>query len=354
MLLETLQRIFTIQPPAVVAGWFGVVGLGIGHLLFCWSMRIADPRNDPDDERHSPLSHLPLIGPMLFRNARVAGVRLFGWGTLTELLTAAVFAGFVYAYLEHGCQSVPEVRPFEVSKYLRILFHLVLLSLLIASTCADFRDYVIPDSITVTGIIIAVGGATWSGDLQMIHIWVDWHHEIPGHYGPYIPDWLKHHHHLHGLAWSLAGMATGAGVVWLLRAVASFILGREAMGFGDVTLMAMIGAFLGWQATLVVLALSPFSGMVMAMMSRLVAGKSYIPFGPFLSLGAVVVVFGWKWIWLFELGERGKSELSVRNLFGDWPSIVILCGIAFGALVVLLSMMRLYRRIPGKKREQET
>ena len=57
-------------------------------------------------------------------------------------------------------------------------------------------------------------------------------------------------------------MAVGAAVIWTIRFIASVILKREAMGFGDVTLMAMIGAFLGWQAVIIVFFLSPFAGAV--------------------------------------------------------------------------------------------
>ena len=55
-------------------------------------------------------------------------------------------------------------------------------------------------------------------------------------------DWIKESHHLHGLAWSLAGLAAGAGITWLVREISSRVLGQEALGAGDVTLMAMIGA----------------------------------------------------------------------------------------------------------------
>jgi len=51
--------------------------------------------------------------------------------------------------------------------------------------------------------------------------------------------------HWAGLLSSLAGLAVGAGTIWIVRVLGSTVLGREAMGFGDVTLMAMIGAMLG-------------------------------------------------------------------------------------------------------------
>lgn len=353
--LELLKLVFKSQPPAVVAVGFFAAGLVVGRMLFCWAVRLTDDREMQTaaaGEGFAAWCHLPLIGPMLSpRRCRYRGVRLLGWGTAVELLTATLFAAFVFAKLEFHCQRIPEVRPYEISQYLRILYHLCLLALLIAATCTDFRDYVIPDSITITGIVIGVASAGLSGDLQIVHFWVDWNHEIPGQRGPLIPEWIKNHHHLHGLAWSLAGMAAGGAAVWLVRGIASLILGREAMGFGDVTLMAMIGSFIGWQPVLIVLALSPFCGLLMAAAARLISGRTFIPFGPFLSLGAVVVLFGWRWIWMLQLGAGTRHELSVRKLFGDWPSILILVGIALAALVLLLGLLRLYRRLPGKVRE---
>ena len=51
-------------------------------------------------------------------------------------------------------------------------------------------------------------------------------------------------------------------MIWSIRIVARYAMGREAMGFGDVTLMAMIGAFLGWQASLLTFAIAPFAALL--------------------------------------------------------------------------------------------
>ncbi|MCL0324223.1 A24 family peptidase, partial [Escherichia coli] len=83
-------------------------------------------------------------------------------------------------------------------------------------------------------------------------------------YGPYLPDWMKNHPHLHGLAWSLAGMLAGGGIIWLGRVSSRLILGQPAIGFGDVTLMAMIGAFIGWQPVLCAMAVAPVCGVILA------------------------------------------------------------------------------------------
>jgi|GEM_PF-526038 len=323
------------------------------------SLDSATTHHSPPSTLNSQLSilnssarYVPLIGPLLSPAARrYRGVNVLGWGTVMELATAGLFAGFVVAKLRFDCQAVPEVRPDELWQYGRIVYHLVLVALLVAATGTDFRDYVIPDRIVIPGLCIGIAGAVLSGDLQTIHLWVDWNQEIPGYRGAYIPEWIKDHHHLHGLAWSLAGVAAGAGLTWIVRALSSWVLGQEALGFGDVTLMAMIGSFLGWQPVLAVLVLAPFCGLIVAVFVRLIAGRIIVPYGPFLAAATLIVLFGWRRLWTFELDTGLREPLSVRRLFGDWVAIATLAGLAFAALLVLLTLLRLYRSVPVKKRE---
>ena len=68
--------------------------------------------------------------------------------------------------------------------------------------------------------------------------------------------------HWTSLFCSIIGLGFGGGMVWSIRIVASYAMQQEAMGFGDVTLMAMIGAFFGWQASLLVFAIAPFAALV--------------------------------------------------------------------------------------------
>jgi leader peptidase (prepilin peptidase)/N-methyltransferase len=222
-----------------------------------------------------------------------------------------------------------------------MLYHLVFVSLLVAATGTDLRDYVVPDAITVSGLLIAVLGATVAGHMQIIHLWVDWNREMPM-VGPYIPPWIAAHHHWHGLAWSIAGAAAGGGITWLVRTLSTLILGREALGFGDVTLMAMIGAFLGWQPVLLVFLLAPVCGIVVALFALLSMNRPYVPYGPFLCVAALAVLLSWHWLWT-----------PMQKTFGHGPSLALLGGVALAALIVLLGAMRLYRLIPGKNRPSQ-
>jgi len=103
--------------------------------------------------------------------------------------------------------------------------------------------------------------------------------------------------HWIGLLTSLVGVAVGGGLVWAVRIVAGFALGREAMGFGDVTLMAMIGAFLGWQVCPIIFFLSPFIGLPLLLVWWFLWRQREISFGPFLCLATLVSIVFWRPIW---------------------------------------------------------
>lgn len=84
------------------------------------------------------------------------------------------------------------------------------------------------------------------------------------------------------------------------------VIPREAMGSGDPHLLAMIGAFLGWEAVLFTIFASSIYAIVAAIIARVGFGKP-LPYGPFLALGAVTWLFdGWKlWVLYFEAIQVG-------------------------------------------------
>jgi hypothetical protein len=119
-----------------------------------------------------------------------------------------------------------------------------------------------------------------------------------------------------GLLSSLVGMAAGGLIVWLVRILGTAVLKREAMGFGDVTLLAMIGAFLGWQPILVVFFFAPFAAIVVGVLRMIFIRDKEIPYGPFLCLATLAVLFGWDALWartrdIFALGAIVPLALLV-------------------------------------------
>jgi leader peptidase (prepilin peptidase) / N-methyltransferase len=115
--------------------------------------------------------------------------------------------------------------------------------------------------------------------------------------------------HLQGFLAGLVGLVVGAGLTQSVRMTAGFVLRREAMGLGDVTLLGMVGAFLGWQAAVLTFFLAPFFGlahaawkMLVYLRKRLAGGQlsssdREIPYGPYLSMAAAALLFAWPTVW---------------------------------------------------------
>jgi leader peptidase (prepilin peptidase)/N-methyltransferase len=90
------------------------------------------------------------------------------------------------------------------------------------------------------------------------------------------------------------GVMIGAGILYFVAVYYEALTGREGMGGGDVNLLAMLGAFLGWKSLLFILLTSSLLGAVVGLAFILFKGKDMryaVPFGPFLCLAAVVYLF---------------------------------------------------------------
>jgi prepilin signal peptidase PulO-like enzyme (type II secretory pathway) len=112
-----------------------------------------------------------------------------------------------------------------------------------------------------------------------------------------VAAWIAGGAHWIGAVTAITGLAVSGGVVWATRIGASWALGREAMGFGDVTLMAMAGAWLGWQACLLACLLGVFIGLVHGLSQLVLRAESELPFGPSLCLGLAAVIIAWRPLW---------------------------------------------------------
>ncbi|MEX0865850.1 MAG: prepilin peptidase, partial [Pirellulales bacterium] len=136
-----------------------------------------------------------------------------------------------------------------------------------------------------------------------------------------------------GLFTALVGLAVGGGMIWLVRTIGTFALRREAMGFGDVTLMAMVGAFIGWQPCLMIFFLAPLAGLLLGLLQWLLRRDDEIPYGPFLCLATGFVVVLWPTIWEWAMPIFAQGLLV--------PVAMLFCLLLMG---VMLSIWRVIKR----------
>jgi prepilin signal peptidase PulO-like enzyme (type II secretory pathway) len=135
--------------------------------------------------------------------------------------------------------------------------------------------------------------------------------------------------HWVGLLTALIGMAASGSIVWMVRIIGAVTLRKEAMGFGDVLLMMMIGSFIGWQGGMIVFFLAPGAGLLIGILQLIFRRDQYIPYGPFLCLATLAVIVYWAPIWdysrlLFDLG-------------------LILPGILLGCMAAMTVMLAIWR-----------
>lgn len=145
---------------------------------------------------------------------------------------------------------------------LSFIYYFSFVAALIVITVIDLYYQIIPDVISLPGIVIGLLGSLII---------------------PQITFWA-----------SLIGIISGGGSLFLVATAYQWLFKREGMGGGDVKLLAMIGAFLGWKAVILTILLSSFIGSIIGITVMLIKGKDFkyaIPFGPFLALGAVISLF---------------------------------------------------------------
>jgi leader peptidase (prepilin peptidase)/N-methyltransferase len=236
----------------------------------------------------APQDNIPILSWIVLRGeCRTCGAPFSIRYPLIEALVGLLFASVYVSDVINGPILPLGSLPADLS--LRVAYHLSLVTLLVVATFIDYDLTIIPDEVTVPGMILGVGlGALFPEiRLEPCHATTHWD----------------------GLMTGLIGLLVGGGLTQAVRLLGSLAVGREAMGFGDVTLMAMIGAYLGWQAAVLTFFIAPFFGLSHALMKLLtylgkrIAGRPAtsadreIPFGPYLSMAAVALLLTWPWFW---------------------------------------------------------
>ncbi len=174
---------------------------------------------------------------------------------------------------------------------------LLLVSGLIVATFVDLAHRIIPDEITKTGMIagpfLSALYPPMQPKLAVAQVW---------------EPRRAAHGTVEAIAASLIGMVVGAGMIWGLGWLGAKVFKKEAMGFGDVKLMGMVGAFLGWQAVFWAFWIAPVLGLVYGVVQKLRTGDSYMPYGPFLSAASFAVM-----LWQAEI---------VQAVTQDYPTLL--------------------------------
>ncbi len=135
---------------------------------------------------------------------------------------------------------------------------------------------------------------------------------------------------------SLLGLAFAGGITWAVRISASYAYGVEALGFGDVTLMAMIGAYIGWQASLVVFFLAPFVAMLFVLIRWIVTRKTSTPYGPYLCGAVVVLLVGWNPLWTSRFSNLFIMADDMALMLNEKYSTTSLSGMTLVVIGVLV------------------
>jgi leader peptidase (prepilin peptidase)/N-methyltransferase len=195
----------------------------------------------------APYDNIPIVSYALLRGrCRACGGGISARYPVVEALT--------------GICAVVAVGALGLTPHALLAF--AFLSALIVVTFVDLDYQIIPDAISLPGIGIGFAAAFILGD----------------------PSWSA----------SLAGILLGGGLLWGVAEGYHRLTGREGMGGGDIKLLAMIGAFLGWQAVPVTLMIASLAGTVVGVGLMVVQrrdSRTAIPFGPFLAVGATCALF---------------------------------------------------------------
>ena len=175
---------------------------------------------------------------------------------LIELVTALIWAGFAW----------------RLGPSLELARGAVFFTILLGIAMTDAREYIIPDEFSIGGLAAGLLFA------------------LPGGYRP--------------IGEALLGAAAGFGLLYLVAIAGKAVFKEEAMGGGDIKMMAMVGAFTGWTGVLLTIFLGSLLGTLIFVPLALIGKKKLVPFGVFLALGAAVT-----YLWGADVVSWYKSYL---------------------------------------------
>ena len=284
---------------------FGVFGLFVGsflnvaiHRLPLEDETVNKPRRSRCPSCKTTLTwqeNIPLLSWIALRGrCRTCGWKIPWRYPLVELLNAALWALVAWLTLpgQFGLAAV----------------WCVVLSGLLVATAVDFDRFEIPDEVSIGGIVLAPIASLLVPQLHAATWVAQW---MAGPGNPVGPA--------EALFGSTVGIVVGGGILWAIGAVGSKVYGRDAMGFGDVKLLAAGGGFVGPGGALFALVIGSLVASVVGLANMLrylwilrararargrraplgphlnvarIAGR-YLPFGPYLALGIGIALLAW-------------------------------------------------------------
>ena len=194
----------------------------------------------------SPKDNIPLLSFILLKGrCRNCKSKISIQYPIVEFLTGLIY---LIIYLTYGLS-------------VQTLIYIILSSALIIIAFIDLNEQIVPDVISLPGIVIGF---------------------IISFFVPYI-SFIN----------SGLGVVVGGGIILIIGLAGSVIFKKEAMGGGDVKLAAMIGAFLGWRCIVISLFLGFFLGAlagIILILSKIKSREDTVPFGPFIVLGSFITL----------------------------------------------------------------
>lgn len=249
-----------LTEPLLLLLFFGLTGLVVGSYLNVLIHRLPRGKSTVLPRSSCPYcqgaikarDNLPVVSYLLLRGrCRYCKAPISSRYPLIEALIAILF---VSSFLKFGIEP-------QLAHAVIFACSMVLLAAI------DLEHFLLPDRITLPGILVGL----------LLQLW----HPMPGFLDAVI------------------GTLVGAGTLILVINYWYWLRGEEGMGIGDVNMLAMIGAFLGWQGVLTTLVLATTSGAVfgigMLLFGRM-GMRSRLPFGLFLALGGLLTLFLGDWL----------------------------------------------------------
>ena len=231
----------------VVPAVAGVLGLVLGSFLNVCILRWPRDESVVRPPSRCPgcgsgiawYDNIPVVSWILLRGkCRKCGERISVQYPLVELATGLLWAWMAW---RHGVT-------------LEALRGATFGTILLGIAMADGKFYLIPDEFTLGGLAIGLAFSLAGG--------------------------------LPSLGEAVLGAAVGFGLLWLVGILGTLAFKEEAMGGGDIKMMAMVGAFVGWPGVLLTIFLGALLGSVIFVPLALAGRKKHVPFGVFLALGA--------------------------------------------------------------------